>query len=323
MLVAVGCLLAVLFVLAACGSGPSTGTAPPPHAPPAGKLRVDEVEIDSKAVGRELDVSVLEPTERSAAKRPLLVFLHGAGGSNTSFIANRAVLSGLTRLGAKAPVVAFPDGERSWWHNRASGDWERYVMREVIPAVRRRFGTDPRRVAVGGISMGGYGAYHLGLRHPGSFCAVGGHSSGLWLDESEEFEGAFDNRADYLRNDVLAEVRATRTPSATPGSGTTTATKTGSSPATPPSCRRCARGTRTSPPTSGPAATTTPTGTPTGPSTCGSTPTRARRLLRDRGRGRSGVLVERRVSPPLADRLDVCMDPRPWPSYTAKVSFSD
>jgi enterochelin esterase-like enzyme len=81
-------------------------------------------------------------------------------------------------------------------------------MREVIPKVRRRFDTDARRIAVGGISMGGYGAYHLGLRHPGRFCAVGGHSAGLWLDESEEFEGAFDNRADYERNDVLAAVRA-------------------------------------------------------------------------------------------------------------------
>ena len=50
-------------------------------------------------------------------------------------------------------------------------------------------------------------AHHLGLRHPGRFCAVGGHSAGLWLDESEEFEGAFDNRADYERNDVLAAVR--------------------------------------------------------------------------------------------------------------------
>ncbi|HEX4305340.1 MAG TPA: alpha/beta hydrolase-fold protein [Solirubrobacterales bacterium] len=173
-----------------------------------GKLRIDDLAIESQAVGRDLDVSVIDPTGPVAAKRALLVFLHGAGGSNQSFLANRAVISTLTGLGVEAPVVAFPDGERSWWHNRGSGDWERYVMREVIPTVRRRFHTDPGRVAVGGISMGGYGAYHLGLRHPGRFCAVGGHSSGLWLDESEEFEGAFDNRADYERNDVLAAVRA-------------------------------------------------------------------------------------------------------------------
>lgn len=201
-------LLAVILVLAGCGSGASTQSALPGTGPVAGgKLSIDELKIDSRAVGRELDVSVIDPTEPSAARRPLLVFLHGAGGSNESFLANRAVLSSLTRLGAEAPVVAFPDGETSWWHDRESGEWERYVMREVIPTVRRRFDTDSHRVAVGGISMGGYGAYHLGLRHPGRFCAVGGHSAGLWLDESEEFEGAFDNRADYERNDVLAAVR--------------------------------------------------------------------------------------------------------------------
>lgn len=173
-----------------------------------GKLRVDEVEIESRAVGREVDVGTIEPTGPSAGKRPLLVFLHGAGGSEESFLADPVVLSSLARLGRNAPVMAFPDGEMSWWHNRSSGDWERYVMREVIPTVRRRLGTDPDRVAVGGISMGGYGAYHLGLAHPGRFCAVGGHSAGLWLDESEEFEGAFDDRADYARNDVVAAVRA-------------------------------------------------------------------------------------------------------------------
>jgi enterochelin esterase-like enzyme len=203
------CLFAVVPVLAGCGSGGSTQSSLPEiELDPGGKVSIHELEIDSRAVGRELGVSVIDPTEPSAARRTLLVFLHGAGGSNESFLTDRTVLSSLTRLGAEAPVVAFPDGETSWWHDRESGEWERYVMREVIPTVRRRFDTDSRGVAVGGISMGGYGAYHLGLRHPGRFCAVGGHSAGLWLDESEEFEGAFDNRADYERNDVLAAVRA-------------------------------------------------------------------------------------------------------------------
>jgi len=205
---AVGCVV-LAALLAGCGSGASTEIAPErDQAAAGGKLRIDDLEIESRAVGRELDVSVIEPTEAIAAQRPLLVFLHGAGGSNESFLANRAVLSGIAGLGAEAPVVAFPDGELSWWHNRAGGEWERYVMREVIPTVAKRFDTDPGRVAIGGISMGGYGAYHLGLLHPGRFCAVGGHSAGLWLDESEEFEGAFDDRADYERNDVVAAVRS-------------------------------------------------------------------------------------------------------------------
>ena len=202
-------LLAALALLAGCGTAGSTEVAPDRDQGTASRqVRVGELTIDSRAVGRELDVSVLIPTKPSVAERPLLVFLHGAGGSNRSFIANPAVLSGLSRLGAEAPVVAFPDGELSWWHKRQSGDWGRYVMREVIPAVARRFDADPRRVAIGGISMGGFGAYHLGLLHPRRFCAVGGHSAGLWLHPDEEFEGAFDDLEDYRRNDVLATVRA-------------------------------------------------------------------------------------------------------------------
>jgi enterochelin esterase-like enzyme len=201
-------VILAVCLLAGCGSSSSTDSVlrRPAEATPT-ELRVSELAIDSRAVGRELDVSVIEPTGSTRAERPLLVFLHGAGGSNESFLADRAVLAGIARLGDEAPVVAFPDGEEGWWHKRASGDWGRYVVRDVIPAVSRRFDADPRRVAIGGISMGGYGAYHLGLLYRGRFCAVGGHSAGLWLDPSEEFPGAFDDQADYERNDVLAAVR--------------------------------------------------------------------------------------------------------------------
>ncbi len=170
---------------------------------------LSELTIESRAVGTDLDVSVIEPGGAPPARGwPLLVFLHGAGGSDQSFLQNPAVRRGLARLGTRAPLVAFPDGELSWWHRRESGDWARYVVHEVIPAVSRRFDADPRRVAIGGISMGGFGAYHLGLLYPRRFCAVGGHSAGLWLDRSEEFPGAFDSEADYRRNDVLRAVQS-------------------------------------------------------------------------------------------------------------------
>lgn len=163
--------------------------------------------LASEAVGEELAVSVLEPTQPAEDGRPLLVFLHGAGGSNESSVGDPAVLETLERLGARAPVVAFPDGQMSWWRDRPDGDWGRYVVREVIPAVTRRYGTDPRRVAIGGISMGGFGAYHLGLTYPRRFCAVGGHSAGLYLDYREASFGAFDSPADFRRNDVVAAVQ--------------------------------------------------------------------------------------------------------------------
>jgi S-formylglutathione hydrolase FrmB len=59
-------------------------------------------------------------------------------------------------------------GEDSYWHDRASGEWGEYVMREVIPEAVRRMHADPRRIAIGGLSMGGFGSYDLGLAHPGA-----------------------------------------------------------------------------------------------------------------------------------------------------------
>jgi S-formylglutathione hydrolase FrmB len=165
--------------------------------------------IHSRAVGTDLGVNVVVPARLAGASgRTLLVFLHGRGGSDSTFTEDEAVFRGLARLGPRAPVVAFPDGgDHGYWHDRAEGDWGRYVMGEAIPLVIRRFGIDPRRIAIGGISMGGFGAYDLALEHPGRFCAVGGHSPALWFEGGETAPGAFDDAADFDLNDVVGMVR--------------------------------------------------------------------------------------------------------------------
>jgi S-formylglutathione hydrolase FrmB len=172
---------------------------------------VEHLTIHSQAIGRDLGVNVVIPARLPypRGKRPLLVFLHGRGGSDGTFVENEAVYEGLAKLGRRAPIVAFPDGgEHGYWHDRAEGDWGRYVMREVIPAVERRFGTDPHRIGLGGISMGGFGAYDLALDHPRRFCAVGGHSPALWFEAGETAPGAFEDAADFERNDVVGKVEA-------------------------------------------------------------------------------------------------------------------
>lgn len=171
--------------------------------------RVVRLSIDSKAVGENLHVNVVEPPRLPPrGKRSLLVFLHGRGGSANSGTETESVFEGLARLGAAAPVVAFPDGgDHGYWHNRAEGDWETWIMREVIPTVSRKFGIDPHRIAIGGISMGGFGAYDIALKNPGSFCAVGGHSPALWFEGAETAPGAFDDLADFERNDVVRTVQ--------------------------------------------------------------------------------------------------------------------
>jgi S-formylglutathione hydrolase FrmB len=171
----------------------------------AGLVHID---VHSKAVGRDLGVNVIVPPNVGPkGERSLLVFLHGRGGYEGTF--NDAVFRGLPSLhGRRGPIVAFPaGGVHGYWHDRADGDWGSWVMDEVIPLVVRRFGIDPHRLAIGGISMGGFGAYDIALKNPGRFCAVGGHSPALWFDGSETAPGAFDDAADFERNDVVEAVQ--------------------------------------------------------------------------------------------------------------------
>jgi S-formylglutathione hydrolase FrmB len=171
--------------------------------------RVVHLTVQSRAVSEDLGVSVVIPRNPAQrGERPLLVFLHGRGGSDHTFTGDEAMFKALSALGRRAPVVAFPDGgDHSYWHDRADGRWGAYVMREAIPAVVRRAGIDPHRIAIGGISMGGFGAYDLALLHPGRFCAVGGHSPALWLRGADTAAGAFDDAEDFSRNDVIKRVR--------------------------------------------------------------------------------------------------------------------
>jgi enterochelin esterase-like enzyme len=167
----------------------------------------ETVTIDSRAVGQPLNTTVVVPADAPAeGNRSLLVFLHGRGGDEGSEL-DEAFFGALAEVGSRAPIVAFPSGGDSYWHDRADGDWGRYVVREVIPEVVRRYGIDRRRVAIGGISMGGFGAYDIARLNPGRFCAVAGHSPALWRTAGETAPGAFDDAQDFARHDVIAAAR--------------------------------------------------------------------------------------------------------------------
>lgn len=163
---------------------------------------VTRIEIDSDAVGATEPVSVVVPADH-AEPPPLLVFLHGRGNDEDTNLVD-AMYDGLAEVGAHAPVVAFPDGgDSSYWHDRSSGEWGAYVVDEVIPAVVEETGADPGRVAIGGISMGGFGAFDIARLNPGRFCAVGGHSPAIWATAGESAEGAFDSAEDFAAHDLV------------------------------------------------------------------------------------------------------------------------
>ncbi len=172
---------------------------------------VEELEIRSKAVGETLPVDVVVP-DGEGDGRPLLVFLHGRGSGQDSVLHDE-LFSALDDQGDQAPLIAAPyGGEASYWHDRGDGAWGEWVMDEVIPRVQRKFDTDPERVAIGGISMGGFGALDLARLNSGEFCAVGAHSPALWLSAEETAEGAFDDAEDFGAHDVVASASSDPAP---------------------------------------------------------------------------------------------------------------
>jgi S-formylglutathione hydrolase FrmB len=168
-------------------------------------LRYD---VHSRWVHATLPQTAVLPAGGGAG-RPLLVFLHGRGPDGQESNANSDFFAALKAVGARAPAVVFPNGSvSSYYHRRASGDWARYVLDEVIPQAVARLKADPHRVAIGGISMGGFGAFDLARQRPRRFCAVGGHSPALWLRAGDTAPGAFDDAADFARNDVVGLARS-------------------------------------------------------------------------------------------------------------------
>jgi len=168
---------------------------------------VTTLPVHSKLLNRTLNGLLVTP-HGGGHGRPLLVFLHGRGATPGETLGD-AFLAGLRRLGARAPVVLLPDGgDHSYWHDRAEGAWGSYVLHEAIPAALTRSGANPHRVAIGGISMGGFGALDLARIAPRRFCAVGGHSAALYLRGSDTPDGAFDDLADFQRHDLVAFARS-------------------------------------------------------------------------------------------------------------------
>jgi enterochelin esterase-like enzyme len=159
--------------------------------------------LHSRATRRDLRELLVLP--RAAHGHFLLVLLHGRGAGPSSWL-SQPFFDELRALGAQAPAVLLLDGgDHSYWHDRRDGRWGTMVLREAIPAGLAR--TRAHKVAIGGISMGGYGALEIAARQPLRFCAVGAHSPALWEHASETAPGAFDDAADFRRNDLLAAAK--------------------------------------------------------------------------------------------------------------------
>lgn len=117
---------------------------------------------------------------------PVLVLLHGLSDDHTIWQRRTSIERHLDDVPL---IVAMPDGHRSWYCNdpRPGGcAYEDHIVRDVVGFLDRTFRTAASRGgrAIAGLSMGGFGAVMLALRHPEMFSVACSHSGAVALMHS-------------------------------------------------------------------------------------------------------------------------------------------
>ena len=163
----------------------SVGELQPVEAPiPPG---LETVEYYSPAVDRRMkfDIVLPEGYYESDASYPVLYLLHGYMQNYTVWGRNLAAAFYARNLNDL--IVVLPDAGNSWFINYVASDegqtnnWEDHIVNDVIAQVDRRYRTHSRREgrAIAGLSMGGFGAYSIGLRNSELFVSIGSTSGAL------------------------------------------------------------------------------------------------------------------------------------------------
>jgi enterochelin esterase-like enzyme len=158
------------------------------------------------------------PGHRPGDDLALVVMLHGFGGNHADALAGLSPAQALALRpgGRPLPPVAMvtADGGNGYWNPHPGDDPMAMVTGELIPRCRRLgLGRSPQRIAVMGISMGGYGALLLAEKHPLLFAAVAAISPAIWTSYPQAraaSPGAYASAAAFTAGDAVTHAAALR-----------------------------------------------------------------------------------------------------------------
>jgi S-formylglutathione hydrolase FrmB len=144
--------------------------------------------VPSKILDHPVDYCVDLPANyaTSGKRYPVLYFLHGLFGNDHRWIdrGGKEIFDRLTADGTIGQfIVVLPNGGETFYINSEDGKdrYEDFFVQELVPFVDHHYRTIATREARGisGLSMGGYGALHLAMRHPDLFGSVAATSAVL------------------------------------------------------------------------------------------------------------------------------------------------
>jgi S-formylglutathione hydrolase FrmB len=203
-----------LLVVVACSSPAAPPAPQQPPTPPAApsksviKSKVVTEKFHSAALGVDKDVKVYLPAgydPADARRYPVFYYLNGLGGDETNWVEMAKLDVAADALGLEA-IVVMPDGDNNFYVDglrtedydsclkegkglfipsqprrktcvRAS-KYETYIVKDLIGWVDGKYKTITTRDGrgIGGLSMGGFGALVLAMKHPALFAATVSHS---------------------------------------------------------------------------------------------------------------------------------------------------
>ncbi|HWV24803.1 MAG TPA: alpha/beta hydrolase family protein [Thermomicrobiales bacterium] len=150
-------------------------------------MTIARMEFYSAALGRQTSYNALLP-DVGEGPFPVLFMLHGLSDNHNAWLEQ----SNLVRHVAGMPlVVILPNGGTSVYLNWTDSghvgrqNYEDLIMADISMHVRRHFHVTDGPWAIGGLSMGGYGAMRLGLKYADRFASIWSHSSVFLLDEDQ------------------------------------------------------------------------------------------------------------------------------------------
>lgn len=133
-----------------------------------------EARFYSEALGRYMHFAALIP---GLSKPPysVIYLLHGRGDDHKQWVQATSIAT--RELGDH--MIVFPNGESGRYVNSEVGNYEDYIVKDLVPLIDTWFPTHAHRTSrsIGGFSMGGFGAMMLGLKHYDLFSAISAHSA--------------------------------------------------------------------------------------------------------------------------------------------------
>ena len=142
--------------------------------------------VDSKLEGKQREFMVyLPPSYYTEPNRkfPVVYLLHGINGGSREWEPREMdkKLDALAGDGIAESIVVMPDGESLWYVDSANDPWRSMFLGEMVPQVDGQYRTlaSPEFRALSGVSMGGFGAWSIGLDNPDKFSSIASHIGAL------------------------------------------------------------------------------------------------------------------------------------------------